>query len=258
MLKFFIFLTWVLPVCVNALDYRAFQGDLFYGKSDEPIFFENEELYRDKDGNFIVGIHRDRFKDIVLKTKTKKYMIRPMKYDWKTEEIKGVPDDRVHLSKENQKRVENENYLIKTARDNKKFQAVPLCFIWPIKGRISSPFGKKRTYNGVEKSYHSGLDIASPKGTEISVIADGEVLLAEKDLFYTGATVIVDHGSGLTSSYSHMTDILVKPGQKIKQGSVVGTVGSTGMSTGPHLHLAIDWNGIRIDPERVLKEMCYE
>ncbi|WP_367605612.1 peptidoglycan DD-metalloendopeptidase family protein [Legionella sp. W05-934-2] len=120
-------------------------------------------------------------------------------------------------------------------------------FIAPSHGPISSQFGLRRIYNGKPRAPHTGLDIASPKNTPVIVINSGKVV-STKNYFFTGNTVIVDHGMGLFSLYAHLDKILVKPNQQIKQGDQVGLVGATGRATGPHLHWSMILNQTLVDP----------
>jgi len=124
---------------------------------------------------------------------------------------------------------------------------VPMNFAWPIEGRISGLFGRRRVFNGQARRPHSGMDIAAPIGTEIHATADG-VIRGTGDYFFNGNTVFIDHGQGLVTMFCHMDKIGVKDGQEVKQGDVVGTVGMTGRVTGPHLHLGVSLNDQRIEP----------
>ena len=98
-----------------------------------------------------------------------------------------------------------------------------------------------------------GIDIAADKGTKILSSGAGVVTMAEGDLYYTGGTIIMDHGHGISTIYSHLENVLVSVGDQINQGDVIGTVGSTGRSTGPHLDFRINWFQTRLDPMSVLK-----
>jgi murein DD-endopeptidase MepM/ murein hydrolase activator NlpD len=120
-------------------------------------------------------------------------------------------------------------------------------FIAPVKGRISSQFGLQRILNNKPKNRHTGLDIAAYTGTPIKATAKGEVIVIG-DFFYTGNTVIIDHGQGLFSLYAHLNKINVSQGQTVKQGKVIGTVGATGRVTGPHLHWSMIMNQTFVDP----------
>ena len=125
-------------------------------------------------------------------------------------------------------------------------------FIEPVKGRISGYFGNQRIFNGVPKSPHSGTDIAAPAGTPVKASGSGKVVLSEKDYFYTGNMVIIDHGAGLQTIYAHLQKASVKTGDLVKQGETVGFVGQTGRATGPHLHWGASLNGVRFNPYSLL------
>ena len=117
---------------------------------------------------------------------------------------------------------------------------------------ISGVYGSQRVLNGKPKWPHYGLDFAADEGTKIKAMLDGTVTLVEPDLFYTGGTLIFDHGHGISTLYMHMEKILVKKGQKVKQGEIIGTVGSTGRATGAHLDVRLNWFNVRLDPATVL------
>lgn len=121
-----------------------------------------------------------------------------------------------------------------------------LPLVRPVQGSISSQFGLKRVYNGMTKSIHRGLDLRSPMGTPVLAVADGEVVLADA-LYYSGNAVYIDHGLGVVTSYMHMSELDVQPGQKVQRGDIIGKVGSTGQSTGPHLHLGLMVLGTAVD-----------
>ena len=126
-------------------------------------------------------------------------------------------------------------------------------FIMPVEGIISGVYGSQRILNGKPKWPHYGIDIAAKKGTMIKSSGSGTVTMAEDDLYYTGGTIIMDHGHGISTIYSHLENVLVSVGDKINQGDIIGTVGSTGRSTGPHLDFRINWFQTRLDPMSVLK-----
>ncbi|PLX83112.1 MAG: M23 family peptidase [Desulfuromonas sp.] len=120
-------------------------------------------------------------------------------------------------------------------------------FSLPVTDPLSSPFGLRRILNGKPRSPHSGVDFRSPRGTPVRAPSRGRTVLAS-DLFYTGRTVILDHGAGLFSLYGHLETVLCEPGQLLEGGQALGLVGSSGRSTGPHLHWGIKLRGNRIDP----------
>jgi hypothetical protein len=123
-------------------------------------------------------------------------------------------------------------------------------FVWPAKGRLSGLFGSQRIYNGTPGSYHSGTDIATgASGTPFVAPADGVVILAVASPFtLEGNLLMIDHGMGLNSAFLHCSQILVKQGEAVKQGQVIGRIGMTGRATGPHLHWSIKWRNARLDP----------
>jgi len=125
-------------------------------------------------------------------------------------------------------------------------------FILPCEGKLYPNFGQQRIYNNVPRSVHSGIDIAVPHGEKIKATNSGLVVLAS-DLYFSGKTIIIDHGLGLFSSYSHLSRLLVRRGEKVRQGQVIGLAGSTGLSTGPHLHWAVKIREVRVDPLAILE-----
>lgn len=129
-------------------------------------------------------------------------------------------------------------------------------FIWPATGRISGRFGSQRIYRGEPGAYHSGLDIARPTGTPFVAPADGVVVLAARqDFSLEGKLLIIDHGQGLNSAFLHADSLAVEEGQTVRQGQLLGTIGSTGRSTGPHLHWGLKWQDARLDPLLFLPPM---
>lgn len=128
-------------------------------------------------------------------------------------------------------------------------------FIWPVTGPISGVYGSQRVYNGVPKRPHYGVDVAVPTGTVIVAPTDGLITLAKPDMFYSGGTIILDHGHGLSSSFLHLSKLLVRSGQKVKQGEPIGEVGATGRVTGPHLDWRMNWLDERVDPVLIVEPM---
>ena len=126
-------------------------------------------------------------------------------------------------------------------------------FLVPVDDAIiTGVYGSQRILNGKPKWPHYGLDFAQKKGAPVKAMLNGTVTLAEKDLYYTGGTLIFDHGHGISTLYMHLNDIYVEIGQKVKQGNIIGTVGSTGRATGPHLDVRLNWFGSRLDPATAL------
>ena len=154
------------------------------------------------------------------------------------------------------KRIIKENKEIAKVRAlNTKINYIFQEFVWPVQGIITGVFGSQRILNGKPRRPHYGIDIAAKKGTNILSPTDSIVRMAEDNLYFTGGTIMLDHGHGVTSVYSHLSKLLVKKNQKIKKGHVIGHVGSTGRSTGPHLDWRINWFDQRLDPSMFIKEV---
>ena len=153
------------------------------------------------------------------------------------------------------KQIKRENGLIGKARSiESDLTFFKNKFISPLENSIvTGVYGSQRILNGKPKWPHYGIDFDAKEGTEIKAMLSGTATMVEPDLFYTGGTLIFDHGHGISTLYMHMKDIYIKQGQKVKQGQIIGTVGSTGRSTGPHLDFRINWFQTRLDPMSVLK-----
>ena len=166
-----------------------------------------------------------------------------------------MPKKQVTPPKEVYERIKKDNVLIGKARSiNSNLNFFENKFKKPLKKSIiTGVYGSQRILNGKPRRPHYGLDFAAPEGTPVMAMLDGIVTLAEPDLYFTGGTLIFDHGHGISTLYMHMKDINVKRGQKIKQGQIIGTVGKTGRSTGPHLDIRLNWFNVKLDPETVLK-----
>ena len=165
----------------------------------------------------------------------------------------SLPSSMVDLDAKTLERVNNEanrlKALFQTFRDEKLWKGA---FIRPLEGKLSSTFGMDRIINGQRRSPHTGVDLESEAGTPVWASNSGAVVLSD-DLFFSGKSVILDHGWGLYSMYFHLAETLVKEGDRVGRGDVLGRVGSTGRSTGPHLHWAIRMNQARVDPLSLLK-----
>lgn len=158
---------------------------------------------------------------------------------------------KVNPYKKDMTRISAERVRKNTARRHWSEQPPEVDFAWPTEGRISSIFGLRRFFNDQERRPHSGLDIAAPEGTPVYAAADG-VVIESGDFFFSGNMIYVDHGSGIISLYAHLHTIDIKPGEVVKQGQQIGTVGETGRVTGPHLHFAVIANQTLIDPVLML------
>ncbi len=251
-------------VCFNvyAVEFKGkfIQGHFIIGKTEpnSKIIIDKKEIKVSKEGFFVFGIDRDRKFDILI-TKTsngkkEKIVKKVFKRKYKIQKIDGLPESKVTPPEEVYKRIKKENNAIGEARAiNSDLNYFKNKFIMPLDGIITGVYGSQRILNGKPKWPHYGIDIAAKKGTHIKSSANGIVTMAEDDLYYTGGTVIMDHGHGISTIYSHLEKVLVKVGDKVDQGNIIGTVGSTGRSTGPHLDFRVNWFQTRLDPMSVLK-----
>lgn len=238
------------------------QGSLVYFKVEEgeDIYFKNRKIMI-VNNQGIIGVSKeeDEISLEIIKNGQKKEVCYPVRsVEWAYEVVNGLPKSKVVLSKKDALRVSQEAELLYLEREKIKYTEFPKCFIRPTERRVSSSFGSYRILNGVKGSSHGGTDYAVPKGEEIKVSASGLVRVVYQDMFYSGKTILVDHGAGIFSSYSHLNEIFVKENDIVKKGDVIGTSGETGRATGPHLHYSFFWFNIRLDPEDVFKTHACE
>jgi len=238
---------------------KFIQGHFILGKteSDSKIIIDKKEIKVSKDGYFVFGIDRDRKFDILITKisngKKEKIVKKIFKRKYKIQKIDGLPENKVTPPESVYKRIKKENNAIGEARAiNSDLNYFKSKFIMPVDGIITGVYGSQRILNGKPKWPHYGIDIAADQGTHIKSSGSGIVTMAEDDLYYTGGTVIMDHGHGISTIYSHLENVLVSIGDKINQGDIIGTVGSTGRSTGPHLDFRINWFQTRLDPMTVI------
>tara|TARA_B100001173_G_scaffold170198_1_gene147110 strand:+ start:321 stop:1118 length:798 start_codon:yes stop_codon:yes gene_type:complete len=250
-------------VCFNvgAVEFKGkfIQGHFIIGQTEpnSKIMIDKKEIKVSKNGFFVFGIDRDRKFDILITSisngKKEKIIKKVFKRKYKIQKIDGLPENKVTPPEEVYKRIKKENNAIGEARAiNSNLNYFKNKFIMPLDGIITGVYGSQRILNGKPKWPHYGIDIAAKQGTHIKSSAIGIVTMAEDDLYYTGGTVIMDHGHGISTIYSHLENVLVSVGDKINQGDIIGTVGSTGRSTGPHLDFRINWFQTRLDPMSVL------
>ena len=245
-----------------AIDFEGkfIQGHFIIGKTEpkSKIWIDKKPVKVSTDGFFVFGIDRDRKYDVII-TKVKgekkeKIVKKIKKREYKIQRIDGLPEKKVTPPKEFYDRIKRENKIISDARSlNSNLTFFKNKFIPPLdKAIITGVYGSQRILNGKPKWPHYGIDFAAKEGTKIKAMLDGTATMVETDLFYTGGTLIFDHGHGISTLYMHMQKIYVKKGQKVKQGEIIGTVGSTGRSTGAHLDVRLNWFGTRLDPMTVL------
>ena len=168
---------------------------------------------------------------------------------YEVQRIDGLPTRQVTPGPRDMKRIRAEAGLIAGARArDTAASGFDAGFAWPVVGRISGVFGSQRILNGEPRRPHVGVDVTADRGTPVVAAADGVVGLAHEDMFFTGKTLMIDHGHGLASVYAHLSAILVAEGESVARGQPVGRVGSTGRVTGPHLHWGVSLFATHLDP----------
>ncbi len=234
------------------LDGQVIQGGLVIGRTapGSRVTVDGKPVRVAADGRFLIGLGRDAPASIKVRIDDGKPQIfRVARRNYKVQRIDGLAKRKVVPRPEDIRRIRADNASIGRvrARDTAKpyFESG---FAWPLKGRLSGVFGSLRILNGKPRNPHNGVDIAAPAGTPIMAPADGVVALVARDMFYTGKTLMIDHGHGLTSVYAHMSKILVDQGEKVTRGQIIGRVGMSGRATGPHLHWGISLFSTHLDP----------
>ena len=203
-------------------------------------------------GFFLVGFHHqsDTTQTIDIKNgdgARHSTVLTVAQRDYAIQRIDGLEPKMVTPPEDVIKRIKRDANAVREART----RIAPLGdfvdgFDWPVSGRISGVFGSQRILNGKPRAPHYGIDIAAPKGTAVLAPASGRVTLV-MDLYYSGWTILVAHGLGLNSSFLHLDQVAVSTGEQVARGALLGWVGSSGRSTGPHLDWRLDWQGRRLD-----------
>tara|TARA_S200000501_G_scaffold122404_1_gene115313 strand:- start:968 stop:1711 length:744 start_codon:yes stop_codon:yes gene_type:complete len=246
---------------LHAVEFRGefLQGHFIIGLTDPSakIIIDKKNVKVSNDGYFVFGIDRDRKFDLtitkILNGEKQKIVKKVLKRKYNIQRIDGLEESKVTPPESVYKRIKEENNKIGKARaTNSDLTFFKNQFIMPVEGIISGVYGSQRILNGKPKWPHYGIDIAAKKGTMIKSSGTGVVTMAEDDLYYTGGTVIMDHGHGISTIYSHLEMVMVSVGDKINKGDIIGTVGSTGRSTGPHLDFRVNWFQTRLDPMTIL------
>ncbi len=260
-----IFTILCMPISAQAitLEGKLVQGGMAIGRVDPAVtvLFQGKSIRVSEDGLFVIGFSRDAEQDAVIELQhpsgtVERHPVSIEKRTFKIQRIDGLPPRKVSPSTEDLERIYKDIALVKKVRktdDSRIDFAQP--FIWPVTGRISGVYGSQRILNGKPKRPHSGVDIAAPTGTPVKAPTGGMVTLVHNDMFYSGGTLIVDHGHGISTVYMHLHKILVKEGQRVNQGDIIALVGATGRVTGPHLHWGMNWFGTRLDPSLLVPPM---
>lgn len=238
------------------------QGGLLFGQAapNEQVFFNGKAVPKTQDDKFIIGLDRDFGAHLQLKSVTAAeeqlytFDIAPRSYN--IQKIEGISKAIMNPSPEAIARSRRENALVAKARAVVSTQPYyEAGFTWPLIGPITGVYGSQRVYNGVPKRPHYGVDVAAATGTPVTAPAPGLVRLAYDNMFFSGGTLVIDHGFGLSSSFLHLSEILVAEGDYVDANTIVAKVGATGRVTGPHLDWRMNWRNQRIDPQLLVPSM---
>lgn len=237
---------------------EAKPASLVIGKTDsiKSILLNNEKIKFNKEGYFIFAFDKEDegvFELTIthLNKIINRFNFTFIKQEYENQEL-SLSKKMVNPPTKYLKRIKKESNQIKEVRkkllhNNHTYYLSG--FSLPVKNvRITSEFGLNRILNGEPKNFHNGIDFGGSIGDSVFAIADAKVLFVGKNFYYNGNFILLDHGQGLNSIYLHLSKVLVKKNQIIKKGDLIGLIGSTGRSTGPHLHLGVQWFNKRIDP----------
>lgn len=242
---------------------QLIQGGMVWGQvaPGVRVILEDDVVQVADNGIFAMGFDRDAPAKMTLKLcvsddqcEAKVLDIEQRHYD--IQRVEGVPQKTVTPPASVLERIRREAAQVREARAEFLYrQDFAKPFVWPLQGAITGVFGSQRVYNGTPGRPHYGVDVAGPVGAVVTSPAEGVVTLTHNDMFYSGGTLIIDHGQGISSTFIHLSKILVKEGQEITQGQPIAEVGATGRATGPHLDWRMNWFGKRLDPALLVGEM---
>lgn len=249
---------WLFPALAGGVELqgRFTQGGLIRGKTKPgaQVTLDGRDLRVSPTGDFVFGFGRDAPAKAVLRIRladgtVREKILAVARRIYTIQRIDDLPPHFVTPLAAVLARIKREGAAIARVRARDLNQTYYLGdWLRPAEGPVSGVFGSQRILNGKKRRPHYGLDFAGPAGSPVIAPADGVVVLAESDLYYTGVTVIIDHGHGLTTAYLHMSKRMVKVGDFVERGQRIGLIGATGRVTGPHLDWRINWFNQRLDP----------
>lgn len=240
------------------------QGGIVFGQTDAGAEVLLDDAVIDTiapDGRFILGFPRDYEGPAKLSIKHADGSVESFAYDigdreFNIQRIDGLPEKMVTPDPKVIERIKDDSRQAREARTERFTENfLQNGFVWPALGTITGVYGSQRILNGEPRSPHWGIDIAVPTGTPVIAPADGIVTLAHPDMYFSGATLFVDHGLGVVSAFLHLSEIDVKVGDVVRQGDVIAKVGSSGRSTGPHLDWRVNVGSARIDAQLLVPPM---
>lgn len=249
------------PVTLNG---EFIQGGLIIGQAPpgSRLQLDDKALKISPQGDFVFGFGRDHGRESRLVVDLPdgsrwNQLLEVAQREYRIQRIDGLPPSKVTPPDEaTVQRIRRE--IAQAAQARKRLDQrldFKQAFIWPSTGPISGVYGSQRILNGQPRQPHFGVDVAAPTGTPVRAPAAGIVTLAHPDMYYSGGTLILDHGFGVSSSFLHLSKIHVEVGQRVEQGELIAEIGATGRVTGAHLDWRMNWLSERIDPELLVGPM---
>ena len=254
-----------MALALNIVNAKTFiKGEIIAGgiiivnvSPGSTVKLNDESIMISDKGVFLVGFERKPQPTQILEIYNENVLVEKITLNvkirsYEIQRINGIKKEKVDPPQSVIDRIYMERNSVKESR--KKSNLITSTyynngFVLPAKGPISGVYGSQRILNGKPRSPHYGIDIALPKGHEVVAPMDGIVVFSNNDLYYSGGTIIIAHGQGLTTSYLHLSEILVSVNDIVRRGELIGKVGATGRATGPHLHWGAELKGKRIDPK---------
>ena len=238
------------------------QGGLIIGRAPagSEIELDGEPLLHAAEGYFLIGFGRDETASRRLVVHgpggwTEVRELKPEPREFDIQRIDGLPPSQVTPDPESLARIRREASQVRKARQHLD-DRIDFAdgFVWPVHGPITGVYGSQRILNGKPRSPHWGVDLAAPTGTPVVAPAAGVVTLAHPGMYFSGGTLMLDHGLGLSSAFLHLDEILVEPGQRVARGELIARVGATGRVTGAHLDWRMNLGGTRVDPQLLMNQ----
>lgn len=245
------------------LNGAAIQGGLIFGKAEpgSSVSLDDQAVVVSEEGQFVIGFGRDETgtRNLQVTSPGGKLFSKSIpveRREYAIERVDGLPPATVTPDPAATARIKEDARMVASARQHRDSRAYyGNGFAWPAKGRISGVYGSQRVLNGEPRRPHFGLDIAAPEGADVLAPADGLITLTHPDMYFSGGTIVLDHGQGLSSSFLHLSKILVEAGTFVKQGDLIARVGATGRASGPHLDWRMNWLDRRVNPQPLLPQM---
>jgi murein DD-endopeptidase MepM/ murein hydrolase activator NlpD len=248
------------------LDGEAIQGGLIFGttQAGDRVFLDDREVMVSAGGNFVIGFGRDETGERNLHVRAptgaeQKLTLAVAPREYEIERVDGLPPQTVTPDPAAAERIKQEGAMVASARARRDQRTDYMAgFNWPAQGRISGVYGSQRILNGEPRRPHFGLDIAADSGSPVYAPAGGIVTMTHPDMYFSGGTIILDHGQGLSSSFLHLSKILVEAGATVNKGDLIAEVGATGRASGAHLDWRMNWLDHRVDPQLLLERIPQE